>query len=147
MRPAAIVMCGPFPNRAAQVAFVDREDEVQALAPNRAHQSFTEGIRLRSPNWRFEHAKSATLHHLIDLSREDGVAVMNQKLVGMIECEHFAELLDRPLRGGMGRDVGVDDAARADLHGDKNVEDPEIQRDRLEEIAGNDGRGMVAYER
>ena len=47
----------------------------------------------------------------------------------------------------MGRDVGVDDAARADLHRDENIEDFEIYGHGLEEVARYDGRGVVPYER
>src|SRR5262245_35284503 len=71
---------------------------------------------------------------------------MNHELVGMIESQELAELLRGPFRRRMLGDIGVQDAARADLHRHKHVHHAEGRTDRHEEIAGDDGVGMVANE-
>jgi hypothetical protein len=48
MRTAAIVMRDPLPRTRARVPFVDRNDEVQAFAADRAYHSFAERVRLWS---------------------------------------------------------------------------------------------------
>jgi len=48
MRTAAIVMRDPLPRTRAKVPFVDRNDEVQAFAADRADHSFAERVRLWS---------------------------------------------------------------------------------------------------
>ena len=46
----------------------------------------------------------------------------------------------------MRRDAGVNDASRADFHRGQNEEQLEIHGHGLEEIADNDGRGVVLDE-
>ena len=72
---------------------------------------------------------------------------MDKKFVWMIERQRFAELLDGPFGGGVGRDAGVQNPARTDFHGDEDVEHFEVERDRLEEVASYDGLGMGLDER
>ena len=49
--PAAIEMLRPFP-KPPRMSLAHRNHEVQTLAPNRADQALTEGIRLRRASWR-----------------------------------------------------------------------------------------------
>jgi hypothetical protein len=71
---------------------------------------------------------------------------MDQKSVWMVNGEELAELLDGPVGGWMSGDVGVQNAAGVDLHGDEYVQYPESRGDRHEEIAGDHSFRVVAHE-
>jgi len=64
----------------------------------------------------------------------------------MIESQELAELLDAPFGGwmrGMRGDVEMEDSPGADLHRDKDVQNPEGRRHRDEEITGDDRLCMI----
>jgi hypothetical protein len=50
--PSAIVMDHEFGKDTAQMALVERNQKIQALAPNGSHQAFTECIRSGRSDWR-----------------------------------------------------------------------------------------------
>ena len=54
-RATGIVMRHPGVEQASQVVFCERDDEIQALPPQRADEPFAEGVRLRTLGWCFQH--------------------------------------------------------------------------------------------
>jgi hypothetical protein len=83
---------------------------------------------------------------LVDVLGEVAVAIVDQEAAGMISRQRFPELLERPLRRRMGRDVVVENPAGSDLHHDENVEGAEGGRDHHEEVAGHYDFGMITDE-
>src|SRR5215831_10819547 len=83
---------------------------------------------------------------LVDLLCENAIAIMNEEAVGMTARQRFPELLERPFRRRMGRNVLVDDPAGSNLYDDEDVESTERGRDHHEEVAGHHGLGMVTEE-
>ena len=64
----------------------------------------------------------------------------------MVKREEFAKLLNTPFRRGVGCDVGVQDAAGADFHGDENIQKSERCCDSDKEVAGYHAARVIAYE-
>ena len=79
----------------AELSFVERNHEIQALSPYRSHQSFTVGIRLRCPDRRTQHSESeGALHFRVQLRRKDRIAIVNEELIGMIARNGVPQLLE-----------------------------------------------------
>jgi hypothetical protein len=68
---------------------------------------------------------------------------VDEQTVGVIEGQKLAELLGGPFRGRMFSHVAMQNSARADLHRHEDIENPEIRGYRNEEIAGDDGLGVI----
>src|SRR5215471_13095911 len=83
---------------------------------------------------------------LVDFLCEDAIVIMDEEAVGMIARQRFPELLQRPLRGGMGRDVVEENPAGSDFHDHEGVESTECGGDHHEEVTGHDDFGMVTEE-
>ena len=62
-----------------------------------------------------------TLKLLVQLPREDRIAVVDQELIRMVAGDGFPELLQCPVRGWMRSHVVIDNAATPDLHHQKNI--------------------------
>src|SRR5262245_8958250 len=92
MRPAPVVMDYPLCDRHLQMAFVDRDQEVEALAPPASAQPFTDCVGPGRPNRSSKNSHSAVRHFLIQLLGEDGVPVVDHKTIGMIARRCLAEL-------------------------------------------------------
>jgi hypothetical protein len=84
---------------------------------------------------------------IIQVAREDAVPVMDQIPVRTGVCDHFSKLLQRPGRTRVCGDVHVRQSACAVVDDDKYVQRPKRRRDGDEEVAGEDGRGLIPQER
>jgi len=93
MRSSAIIVANPFTKNLLQMTFAEWNQEVQAFSPNRADQPFTERVRFGCPDWRFQNTNAETIQSHIQTGREDGVAVVDNVAVRVIECQELAELL------------------------------------------------------
>jgi hypothetical protein len=71
---------------------------------------------------------------------------VDQEPVWVIVRQKLAELLSRPLGGGMRSQIRVENPPRADFHGDEDVEDTERSRHRNEKVTGDDRLCMIPYE-
>ena len=76
---AAIVMQHPLKKDAAEVAFGQRNEEVEALAPNGSNEPFAKGVCLRATNRCFQDADTETGQFIVQTRREDGIPVVNEK--------------------------------------------------------------------
>ena len=124
-----------------------RNNTVQTFPPQRADEPLAERIGLRSPHWRLEHPQPQVAHTLVELLREDAIAVMDQELVGMVSGNRFAKLLECPRCSGMGRHMGVEDTTRGVFHHHKHVEQTKRGCDHHAEVACHDRLGVVADKR
>src|SRR5919204_2440124 len=139
-----MVMAHPLVKDAAQVAFCQRNHQVQALPPQCAQESLTKAIGFGTPHWSFQHPEPEVAHGLVEVVREDPVAVMDEELVPMVSRHRFAELLYCPLGRGMHRHVAMQNPTRGVLHQHEDIEETKGRRDHRAEIAGDDGFGVVA---
>ncbi len=86
------------------------DEEVETLPPNGSDQPFAKGIRLRCSNGRPQDSDTEALQCRIQARREDGIAIMDDESVRMIERQK----LSRPLGRGMRSHVRVENAPRTD---------------------------------
>src|SRR5215467_1393573 len=142
----AVIVHGPIPNGHLKMAFVEWNQEVETFATKAAAESFAHRVRLRGPRWRTQNPYTQIGKTLVDIRREDGVAIVDDETIRMIARQGFPELLHRPFRRGMGRDVLVKNLAGSDLHDNEDVEGTECGGDYHEEVAGHHDLGMVADE-
>ena len=72
---------------------------------------------------------------------------MDQETVGMIAGDRFAKLLQGPGCRWMRGDVAMHDAPCPDLHQEEHIESSEPSGYHDQEIAGDDGLGVIADEK
>ena len=146
MWPPAVIMRGPLTNNPLEMAFVQGKQEIQTFATKAPAQSLAHRIRLRCSHRRPQNSYPQVRETLVDFRSEDAIPIVNEEAVGMIARQGFPELLQRPLRRGMRRDVVVKNPAGSNLHDDKDVEGAESSGDHHEKVAGHYDLGMVADE-
>ena len=105
------------------------------------------GVRLWRSGGRAQHPESKSLELLVHLCRKDRVTVTDQETVGMIAWDRFAKLLQGPGCRWMRGDVAMHDAPRPDLHQEEHIESSEPGCHHDQEIASDDGLGMIADKR
>ena len=115
--------------------FVERNEEIQALAAYGPDQPLTIGIDLGRPRRRLQHFQSEPLRQLvIDICRKDGVPVVDQEAIRSLARERFAILLQRPFRGGMRGDIKMDPPTSVMHQPQKHVQHLEADRRHGEEV-------------
>jgi hypothetical protein len=102
---------------------------------------------LRSRYWGTQNLKPQRLDGTVQLLRVDAVSIMDQPFVPTILIDRFSQLLQRPLDSGMRRHVDVRQSPISMLDEHEHVEYPERHGHRHEEIAGDDGPGVISQER
>src|SRR5215472_11718184 len=140
------VMDYPLCDRHLQMALVDRDQEVEALAPQACAQPFTDCVGPGRPNRSSKNSHSAVRHFLIQLLGEDGVPLVDHKTIGMIARKCLAELLQRPFRSRMSGHVVGEDTTASDLHPHEYVQVSKSGCDHDEKVTGHDDLGMVVAE-
>jgi hypothetical protein len=84
-----------------------RNHPIEALPPEGPDESFAERVRLRAPHGCCDDLKAEVRERLIESGGEDGVVVVEDIPVGMVRWYSFAQLLECPSCGRMGRRVDV----------------------------------------
>src|SRR5262249_34305602 len=69
---------------------------------------------------------------------------MEEETIGMVAWNRFAKLLQGPARHWMCGDVAMHDAPCSDLHQEEHIESSEPGGHYDQEIAGDDGLGVIA---
>jgi hypothetical protein len=82
--------------------FVEWNQEVQTLPPKAAAESLAHRVRFRSSHRRPQNPYTQIGKALVDFLGEDAVSIVDDESVRMIARQRFPELLERPLRCGMG---------------------------------------------
>ena len=129
------------------MVFCERDDENQALPPQRADEPFAEGVRLWTLGWCFQHLEPQMAYAVVELGREDTIAVMHEEAIAMVRWDRLTQLLECPVSRGMRRHIAVEHEARGMLHHDKHVEQAKGRRHDHAEVTGDDRRGMIADKR
>jgi hypothetical protein len=109
-------MRDPLFKDATHMVFRQRNQIIQTFPPQRAEEPLAGRIRLRTPHRGFEYPQPQVAYALIQLLREDRIAVMNQETVVMVSRHRVTQLLQRPLGRGMRRHIAMQDPARGVLH-------------------------------
>jgi len=143
MRTARIVMPDPCHQYAAEMELCQRNHHVQACLPECSQYPFAEGIGLRPLRWCFEYPQAQMAYLLIELLREDAIAVMEQEAVAVVRWDRFAQLLERPLRWRMRGHIDVQPSAAGVCDDDKDVEETKGRGDHDPEVTGHHTPGMM----
>ena len=122
-----------------------RDNEIQAFAPQRADESLTECIGLGTLGRRFEDPESKVLYAAVKWRREDAIAIMEEKAIGMIRWDGFAQLLQGPGGGGMRGHIDVQNPACGMFYEHNHVEQAKGGSDHHTEVTRDDGLGMIAH--
>jgi hypothetical protein len=80
---------------------------------------------------------------LVEVVREDAVAVMEEEPALMVRWYRFAELLCGPLGRGMHGHMAMQNPTRGVLHQHEDIKEKKVRRDHRAEIAGDDGFGWL----
>ena len=83
----------------------------------------------------------------VDRWRKDAIPIVENEAVPRFRRDDFAELLNRPFRGGMLRHMPVKDATRTDLEDDEDIEDAKADGHGRKEVTGHDGVRMIPHKR
>src|SRR5262249_53750180 len=121
MRTALVIMRYPCCQQTLHMVCRQRDNKVQALSAQCAQQSFTEGIRLRSPHRCLEHPQPQMTYALVKLRGENAVPIMQKEAVAMVSRDRCAELVEGPGRRGMRRDIDMQDAMGGLFHHHKDI--------------------------
>ena len=144
---AAIVVSNEFTEDALQMPLVQRNQIVQALAPNTANHPLAISIRHRASDRRHQHSQAKALHCRINFDGEDAVTVVNEKSMAGFSIQELTELLSGPIGSRMIRHIAVKNPPRANLDRDKDVQDLKRSGHRGEQVAGDDLTRMIVNER
>ncbi|MHC4090331.1 MAG: hypothetical protein ACYSVY_08640 [Planctomycetota bacterium] len=114
---------------------------IQTLAPDRANQSLNVGAlpwcAVREDDFLDAHVLDA----LSEIVAIDPITISNQEAWGLVVRERLDNLLGRPSRGRVGRDVEMNDATPVMPQDDETVQQAKTHRCHDEEI----DRGDVGY--
>ena len=125
----------------------ERNQKVQVSPPECVQEPLTEGIGLGTPYRGFEDSQPQVAYTLVEILGEDCITVMHQEPIAMRGRNGIAQLLQRPVCGGMVGYVRMENSACCVFHHDNHIEKPKGDRDHHAKVAGDDGRGMVADKR
>jgi hypothetical protein len=78
------------------VVFRQWNQVIQTFPPQCAQEPLAKDIRLGTLRWRFQDPQSHVAYALVELMRENAVAVMDQEAVGVVRWDCFAQLLQGP---------------------------------------------------
>src|SRR6516162_9475702 len=128
MWAAFIVMSHLLFENSPQVALIERNQEIQTLAPHASRQAFAESISPGRAEGRFQNAQAHRLQGRVELGRVNAVAVVYEEPVWLLPRYDFTELLKRPARRGMRCDIEVGDPVCSHLHDHEDVQHPKAGR-------------------
>ena len=89
------------------MVFRQWNQEVKAFSAERTDDPFTEAVGLGTSRWRFEYTRSHVCNGLVELGRENAIAVMDEKTVAMVRGDGFSQLLECPRCSGVGCHIAV----------------------------------------
>ena len=101
-----------------QVAFMERNQKVQTLAPEAATEALTYRLGHGRPD-RSSQGSYEVRHPWIECAGENAIPIMNHKPVRMVVRQGLSELLQSPFRRRVRSDVAVDDPPAAQLQDHK----------------------------
>lgn len=93
--------------------------------------------------WRPQRLERHRSECLVDSGREGAVAVVENEPMGSVQWDTVPELLDRPFGCRVVGNVPVQNSSCGDVDEDEDVQPAKRGRDDQEEVAGEDGAGVI----
>src|SRR5262245_35672717 len=148
MRAPVVKITDIFDQDLLQMALIEDENMVQALASHGPHPALGDGIGSRRSEWRANLGNTNIAHPTIECGAVTAVAVMNEKSWRLaIPSAAFDHLLSRPRGGGIGRHVHVENLPAGVIDHEEHVQRSERDRSDAEEVARPDLRAVLPQER
>ena len=148
VRPVGVVVLDVDAQHALEVAAVEDQQPVEAVAADGADEALGDGVCLRCPHGRLDDPDAAGAEHLVERAAVLAVAVADQEahaLVREVEAE-VACLLGHPGAGRVGRATGKPHAPACVRDEEQHVVAAEEHALDGEEVAGDDARRLGAQE-
>ena len=142
-----VIVDDVFAEQAPQVRLIQRDDVVEALAPDAADHALAVGILPGGFGGSLHLLDAQDLHHVRELLPVDLVVVAQQILRLGIVRERLQQLSRRPRGRWVIGDVHVEDSAAIVGEEDEHVQQIEGQRGYDEEVAGRRHVHVVREER
>ena len=131
---------------AFEVGFVEHDDMIEALPPDRADQPFDVGILPGRPRRGKHFLDAYTLQAFPQSSDRSASAVANQVTRRLVKGEGLADLAGYPFRGWMRCHVEVGDASPIVAQHEETIEQPKRGRGHDKEIDGGQAIGVIGEE-
>ncbi len=146
MRSVLVVVIYVLAEQGLDVAPVDNQHPIEALAPDRADAALCEAVGTRGTDRRADDPDASGTEDLVEAARELGVPVPVQELdwlgpLGQLVGQ-IPRLLDHPGSSRKGGHAGYEDLPAVELDEEEDVEPPEQHRVHGEEVTGQHGGGM-----
>src|SRR5215813_5980698 len=130
-----------------QMALIEYEQMVEALASDRSHPALGDGVRPRRSERCANLGYTNIAHPTIERGAITAVAVMNEETSRYsLPSAAFDNLLRRPRSGRMRRPVNVDDLPAGVIDHEEHVQHSERDRSDTEEVARPDLRPVLPQE-
>jgi hypothetical protein len=142
-----VVVGDPLRQDPLQMPLVEWDHPIETLAPSSPNESLAVPVGLRRADGCLQHADRHRVQRIINGGRKDAVAIVHDEAIGRIDREAVPELLDRPVGCGMPSEVPVHDLPGRDVQDDENTDALKRAGHHHEEVAGQDGAGVVPKER
>jgi hypothetical protein len=123
-----------------------RNQPIQTFAADGADQALANRICLRAARWGFQNADTELCDRCIQMLGEYAVAIVKQESASILGPNDFAQLLQCPLGGWMGRDIEMNQAAATVLDHDEQVQQAKGGGDDEREITCNNALSVQAQE-
>lgn len=91
-----------------------------------------------------QYGQPEVLDRYVHTSGENAVSIVTQIPTITLQVDRFSQLLQRPSRRRMVRDIEMQQPARAVVDHHEKADQPEARRDRYEEVAGDNCLGVVS---
>lgn len=125
MRADSIGVRHPRGQDLAKMRLMERDQPVQTFPAYRPDQPFAEGIGLRRPYGRLEHAQPHRSNRAVDRRGVDRIAVVNEEAMPGLARDAGPTLSDRPVRRWMLGHIPMHVPSRADVEQDEDIQDTE----------------------
>jgi hypothetical protein len=126
VRAAPVVVDSPLLGRDLQTAFVERDQSVQTLAAKTSTEPFAYGVRQRRPHRRSRDSYSEVRQLLVQCLGVDAIPVMDHEPIRMVARKRLPELLQGPLRRGMGGYVVMQNPSCSQFQDHEYIKDTEL---------------------
>jgi carboxymethylenebutenolidase len=138
VRPRDVVVHEVGAKQATQVAFVEHEDEIEAVAANRADDALGEGILPWRARGDDDLKNAHALDPALEVSAEDGIAIAEQVSGAGLVRESVGDLLSRPRGSGLVGDADVEEFSAVVVEDHEAEEQAKRQGRYDEEVDGRD---------
>jgi hypothetical protein len=95
MRSFTVVMRNPLCEDSPEMLLIEGNPPIEALVPGSPNEAFAVCVCLRSAHRRSQHLQRHRIERIVDGSREDAVAIVDEEAIAAMKREATPKLLER----------------------------------------------------